>query len=215
MLQLIGQIVGYLLVTALFAFVIGWLYGRTRAARLGREREAELLEQLRAQEQTLNTITNERTVFETQKIKLERELAATQTLLRAREQTVSEQSAKLKDQQDLLRRLAEKDGELTRLRWRLSELEQRYGPGGNLPVRNGPTVPYEDDDLKRIRGVGIVSADLLKRMSISTFRQVAQWTDGDLRRVAELLNESPERLRQQNWVGQAREQHRLKYGEAI
>jgi predicted flap endonuclease-1-like 5' DNA nuclease len=114
-----------------------------------------------------------------------------------------------------LRRIAEKDGELTRLRWRLSELEQRYGAGGNIPLRAGPKLPYEKDNLKRIQGIGVVAADILTRMNITTFRQIAQWTENDVMRVSELLGERPERIRREDWIGHAKEQHLLKYGERI
>lgn len=215
MWQLIAQIAAYLVASVLLGFIVGYLYGRARAARLFKQREADWGARVDTAERARETINNEKIVYQTQSLKLKSELTAMETLLRARESTVAEQAAKLKDQHDLLTRIAEKDSELTRLRWRLSELEQRYGPGGNLPVRTGPLVPYEHDDLKRIRGINLVSADLLKRMSINTFRQVAQWTESDLARVAELLDASPTRLRQENWVGQAKEQHRLKYGETL
>lgn len=215
MWQLAGQNILYLVLAALAGLIVGGLLARTATMRRVKKREAELESSLQTAEHELSLVHNEKGAIAARVAKLESELATAQTLLRAREAALTEQIAKLKEQELLKSNLADKDAELTRLRWRLSELEQRYGATGNLPFRNGPRVPYERDDLRQIRGVGAVYADLLNRMNIVTFRQVAQWTEEDVQRVSELLGEYPDRIKREDWMGHAREQHFLKYGERI
>ncbi len=213
--QINWQTVLYIVLAAGLGFVWGWLWSRLRTLKLFKEKVEKLQTDIQEAERARDTLSNERSVYFAKATRLESELAASQSVLRGREASLAEKNAKLKEQEGLLERIAEKDGELTRLRWRLSELEQRYGSSGNLPVRKGPTLPYENDDLRLIRGIGRVSVDLLNRMNINTFRQMAQWTETDLKRISELLREPPERIRGADWMGQAKEQHLLKYGEKL
>jgi predicted flap endonuclease-1-like 5' DNA nuclease len=60
-----------------------------------------------------------------------------------------------------------------------------------------------DDDLKRIRGIGVLIEKRLKAIGISRYDQIANWTSGDTDRVSQLL-EFKGRIERESWVEQAR-----------
>jgi predicted flap endonuclease-1-like 5' DNA nuclease len=71
----------------------------------------------------------------------------------------------------------------------------------------------EYDNLEEIYGVGPKLATLLHGLGITRFKQIAQWTDGEIDRVDAHLAEFQGRIRRENWVQSARECHFKKYGE--
>jgi len=62
----------------------------------------------------------------------------------------------------------------------------------------GPT-----DDLKRIRGIGVLIEKRLNAMGIYRYDQIANWTSGDIDRVSRML-EFKGRIERESWVEQAR-----------
>lgn len=76
----------------------------------------------------------------------------------------------------------------------------------------GPGAP---DDLKMIVGVGPVLERMLHQLGVTTFRQVAYWSERDIDEFDAKLHEFPGRIRRDGWVTQARELHQSKYGEAL
>jgi predicted flap endonuclease-1-like 5' DNA nuclease len=75
----------------------------------------------------------------------------------------------------------------------------------------GPGAP---DDLKLIVGVGPVLERMLHQLGVTTFRQVAQWSEREIDEFDAKLHEFPGRIRRDEWVVQARALHQSKYGEA-
>ncbi|MBA5873083.1 MAG: hypothetical protein GDA66_00835 [Nitrospira sp. CR1.2] len=73
----------------------------------------------------------------------------------------------------------------------------------------------QKDDLKQIHGIGPVMERVLNRMGMFTFRQIAEWKDQDVEQMASELNTFPDRIRHDNWIAGAKEQHFLKYGEEL
>jgi predicted flap endonuclease-1-like 5' DNA nuclease len=61
----------------------------------------------------------------------------------------------------------------------------------------------EVDDLKRIRGVGVLIEKKLNSVGITRYEQVAQWTADDISRVSQMLDFKG-RIERENWVEQAR-----------
>ena len=61
----------------------------------------------------------------------------------------------------------------------------------------------EADDLKRIRGIGVLIEKRLNAMSIWTYDQIANWTSSDIDRVDQSL-ELRGRIEREKWVEQAR-----------
>ncbi len=59
------------------------------------------------------------------------------------------------------------------------------------------------DDLKRIRGIGVLIEKRLNSLSITGFEQIANWTGADIDRVSEALDIKG-KIERENWVEQAR-----------
>jgi NADH-quinone oxidoreductase subunit E len=80
-----------------------------------------------------------------------------------------------------------------------------------------PRIPklHERDDLKLIYGVGPSLEKMLYRLGIYWFKQIAQWTDKDIDRVDAKLEQFHGRIRRENWVTSAKEEHFKKYGERL
>jgi predicted flap endonuclease-1-like 5' DNA nuclease len=59
------------------------------------------------------------------------------------------------------------------------------------------------DDLKRIRGIGVLIEKRLNGLGIARYEQVANWTSGDIDRVSRVLGFKG-RIERESWVEQAR-----------
>lgn len=68
----------------------------------------------------------------------------------------------------------------------------------NRVVRSAPP-----QDLKRIRGIGVLIERRLNAMQIATYEQIANWTAEDIERVSRTLDFKG-RIERENWVEQAR-----------
>lgn len=127
--------------------------------------------------------------------------------------------------------VSEREEEIAALRKRLVEyrVAQRHGAqaksigtadsGTHDNSTSGRTTgkhrTTQKDDLKQIHGIGPVMERVLNRMGMFTFRQIAEWKDQDVEQMASELNTFPDRIRHDNWIAGAKEQHFLKYGEEL
>lgn len=59
------------------------------------------------------------------------------------------------------------------------------------------------DDLKRIRGIGVIIERKLYSLAITTYDEIANWTRADVDRISRLLDFSG-RIERENWIEQAR-----------
>jgi predicted flap endonuclease-1-like 5' DNA nuclease len=59
------------------------------------------------------------------------------------------------------------------------------------------------DDLKRIRGIGVLIEKKLNSLGILTYEQVANWTGADVDRISNILDFKG-RIERENWIEQAR-----------
>jgi predicted flap endonuclease-1-like 5' DNA nuclease len=59
------------------------------------------------------------------------------------------------------------------------------------------------DDLKRIRGIGVLIEKKLNSMGVARYEQIAKWTSTDIDRVSHVLDFKG-RIERENWVEQAR-----------
>lgn len=80
--------------------------------------------------------------------------------------------------------------------------------------RIGRATATEADDLKDIVGIGPFLERKLHSLGIYTFRQVGNFTKEDIDKVNEIIEFFPGRIERDNWVDQAREFHKRKYGSA-
>lgn len=112
------------------------------------------------------------------------------------------------DRRHLFVALAAARTDTARYRALVVDLENNAPP----PLLDGPGAP---DDLKLIVGIGPVLERLLQQMGITTYRQIARWSERDIDDVDARLPEFPGRIRRDAWVTQARAIHQSKYGEAL
>ncbi len=110
------------------------------------------------------------------------------------------------DRARLFRELADARTELARFREIVVDLEDNAPP----PLLDLPNAP---DDLKLIVGVGPVLERMLQRLGITSYRQIARWSEHDIDTIDARLDEFHGRIRRDGWVTQARALHQGKYGE--
>jgi predicted flap endonuclease-1-like 5' DNA nuclease len=67
-----------------------------------------------------------------------------------------------------------------------------------------PAPSSQGDDLTRLKGVGPKLSGLLQTLGVSTFAQVASWSDEDIDRIDAQLGNFSGRIRRDNWPEQAR-----------
>lgn len=73
----------------------------------------------------------------------------------------------------------------------------------------------QEDDLKLILGIGPALERTLNEMGVRTFRQIAAWTEAEVNDMAARLGSFGSRIKRDNWVRRAKEQHYIKYGENV
>ena len=59
------------------------------------------------------------------------------------------------------------------------------------------------DDLTVIKGLGKVKAAKLVAAGVTSYSQIAAWTDDDIARFGLEVNTSPGQIKREDWVGQA------------
>ena len=62
----------------------------------------------------------------------------------------------------------------------------------------------EGDDLRRIKGVGPKLVTLLNSLGITTFAEIAAWSEADIDRIDTQLGAFAGRIRRDNWIEQAK-----------
>ena len=77
--------------------------------------------------------------------------------------------------------------------------EALVGADQSRPLRPGSGI----DDLKRIRGIGVLIEKKLNSLGVTHYEQVANWTGADIERISNLLDFKG-RIERENWVEQAR-----------
>jgi len=137
-----------------------------------------------------------------------RSLEAEAAMLRrsgvARDATLRQLTDFAEDRRRLYDEVAVARGETARYRQLVVDLEDNAPPpffGSGAP-----------DDLKLIVGVGPVLERMLQQLGITTYRQIARWSERDIDEFDAKLPEFPGRIRRDGWVTQARALHASKYG---
>jgi predicted flap endonuclease-1-like 5' DNA nuclease len=102
--------------------------------------------------------------------------------------------------------LADARRESARYRELVIDIENNAPP----PILSGVGEP---DDLKLIVGIGPVLERMLHNLGVTTFRQIARWSEHDSAEFDAKLPEFPGRIVRDQWVTQARALHQAKFGE--
>jgi predicted flap endonuclease-1-like 5' DNA nuclease len=72
------------------------------------------------------------------------------------------------------------------------------------PPAEAAAPPEVPDDLRRIKGIGPKLVALLQGLGISTYSQIAGWTEADIDRIDAQLGSFAGRIRRDSWVEQAK-----------
>ena len=75
-----------------------------------------------------------------------------------------------------------------------------------------PAQPYPTDDLKTISGIGPKLEEKLNAQGIVSYQQLAQLNEEDIDRLEKAIMRVPGRIRRDQWIEQAKQQHQDKYG---
>jgi predicted flap endonuclease-1-like 5' DNA nuclease len=137
----------------------------------------------------------------------EAEAATLRQRLADREAELVHAAAFADDRRRLFAALALSRAETARYRQLVVDIENNAPP-----VLFGTATP---DDLKLIVGVGPVLERMLHQLGVTTYREIARWSDRNIDEFDARLAEFPGRIRRDGWVTQARALHQSKYGEAI
>lgn len=105
---------------------------------------------------------------------------------------LDELRARLDDVESLVAKTGTREQDLER---KLSEQERELAT-----LRESLAPPAGGDDLTRIRGIGPKYARLLGELGVTTFAQIAAWTDEELEHVAERLGIPVARIKKAGWV---------------
>lgn len=73
-------------------------------------------------------------------------------------------------------------------------------------------MPVLMDDLRAVRGIGPSMERMLHGLGIVSFRQLALLDGTELERVRHELRDFRSRIEREDWIGQARQLHKTKYG---
>jgi predicted flap endonuclease-1-like 5' DNA nuclease len=120
---------------------------------------------------------------------------------------LSEDDVALKRERErLTAELADARQESARYRELVVDIENNAPP----PILSGVGEP---DDLKLIVGIGPVLERMLHNLGVTTFRQIARWSERDSADFDAKLPEFPGRIVRDQWVTQARALHQAKFGE--
>ncbi len=145
-------------------------------------------------------------------LKMQEELAAWKTLYRdfqlMQQKLASfEQSSRtLEIERDQLQlELSTARTDINNLRTEMTRQLALNGKSTPSSVRKGgPAAPEQSDDLKVIKGIGLLVEQQLHQMGVFSFAHISRWDDDMVINVARKLNISPGKIFQEDWVGQAR-----------
>ena len=73
-----------------------------------------------------------------------------------------------------------------------------------VPAAPPPVVPNSVDDLTAIKGLGKVRASKLVAAGVTSYAQIAAWTDDDIAEMGLACDTSPGQIKRADWVGQAK-----------
>ena len=159
----------------------------------------ELKKNLDSRTLKLEAVSTQRDVLRSRVEKTEREL-----------ERKSEELEKLHRQHESLRSLvalrADRIRELEHtLTQKTTALAERDRTIADLTAKLKAQKPVVADDLTRIRGIGPKFAKKLGALGITSFRQIAAWTEADIDRFADELGTRAKRIKSAGWRESAAE----------
>jgi large subunit ribosomal protein L21 len=77
-------------------------------------------------------------------------------------------------------------------------------PEPATPAPEAPPTEAGHDDLTAIKGLGKVKAAKLAAAGVTSYAQIAAWSDDDVAEMGLCCNTSPGQIKREDWVGQAK-----------
>ena len=84
-----------------------------------------------------------------------------------------------------------------------------------IKKRTAGNKPVNDDNLKKIKGIGPKLEKMLKDIGITSYRQIANFRKEDIQYVTAAIESFPGRIERDNWMKSAAALHRETYGDAL
>ena len=238
MLFIASQIILCIVLAAIIGFVAGWLIRGVRRARttsnIVRAWEARLAERdqkieaqrlaydsLRASTQPADGSVPGPTPSANGTVDHELVKAAPAIPADAAETDLSGLKADLQQMQTALQQLVGSHARLEELVSGLSDQVRADKVEPHPNAQTGTRLAHASDDqsprddLKRILGIGPSLERTLNDLGVCTYRQIASWTEDEIKAISARLGSFGTRVKRDNWVQSAKEQHRLKYGHPL
>jgi len=96
-------------------------------------------------------------------------------------------------------------GEVYNLRDELNVAKSRIAElHGELNRSRSAAITQPGDDLKVIKGIGPKYEKLLRSAGVTSLAEIASWSDGDVDAIAKKLGIKADRIRKDDWVGNAK-----------
>ncbi len=172
----------------------------------------EYAEKMAALDQQANALRTRNAQLTKELAKLHEELSAWKTLYRdfqlmqQKLANFERSSRTLETERDQLQR--DLDAARTNIGNLQTELTRQLALHGKSTPSNvrkgGPAAPEQTDDLKIIKGIGLLVEQQLHQMGVFSFTHISRWDDDTVIATARKLNISPGKIFQEDWVGQAR-----------
>ncbi len=194
-------------IAALAGYVVG-MRGGFREVAPGEPQFAPVLPALAPADRTEENTEMERVGIEKARIirSLDGEVAVLRATPEKRAAPAEQVAGSRHEYERLNAKLADAIQECARYRQLVVDIENNAPP----PILSGAGEP---DDLKLIVGIGPVLERMLHNLGVTTFRQIARWSERDSAEFDAKLPEFPGRIVRDQWVTQARELHLAKFGE--
>ena len=78
-----------------------------------------------------------------------------------------------------------------------------------------PAAKPAKDDLKKIKGIGPYLEEKLNSLGIYSYLQIASLTESEAKEIEKQLEHFNDRIYRDNWIAQAKQLHKEKYGEEV
>ncbi len=180
------------------------------------ERGKQVSGKLRSSEETRQQLRLQLRSMKSQSNHLQEELTAAQQALtderRATAARIAELEAKLEEQETMVALLSV-ENEAAPVEPAVAEPAVVEEAAATLaeestdeePMAEDPADEEPPDDLQQIRGIGPVLHRKLNDAGVTSFRQIAAWTDDDVKEAARRIGVGAGRIRKGGWIKAARE----------
>lgn len=200
----IFEIIGMLLLSAIFGFFIAWFWNRSKFSTL--ETYINTLEDKNNRLQTEFSDTEKKLIdCQTERKKIEVDIQTIEKLLGECQGKLIVSDVNLikkdidcedeKNEQITKESKTKKEIALERIKAKAEKVN--FSRIGNASEEN-------KNDLKLIKGIGPFIEQKLNTIGIFTFKQIANFTDEDKETVNEVIEFFPGRIKRDDWVGQAK-----------